>query len=296
MPMNSPSFNRCAGDHHAVENPAEQYLFPKNSCDTHFHVFGHSDEFPLIAERAYTPAIASMADYWKTFRPLGVEKCVLVQPSVYGRDHGLLRKTLRQADAGRMRGVAVIHEDTPDAEIEELHALGVRGARCNALFPGGVSVSSLQAVADRIRGLGWHMQLLVNVDDDPDLVPRVADMGVAVVVDHFGHPSRQLGAGGPGSRNLQALMKEGRAWVKFSGAYRISETASAVDPAVVPIAHALVQANPHRIVWGSDWPHPGINAHSHSGIELAQALMEWVPEEYRQAVLVENPAVLYWGH
>lgn len=237
-----------------------------------------------------------MADYWKTFCPLGVEKCVLVQPSVYGRDHGLLRKTLRQADAGRMRGVAVIHEDTPDAEIEELHALGVRGARCNALFPGGVSVSSLQAVADRIRGLGWHMQLLVNVDDDPDLVPRVADMGVAVVVDHFGHPSRQLGAGGPGSRNLQALMKEGRAWVKFSGAYRISATASAVDPAVVPIAHALVQANPHRIVWGSDWPHPGINAHSHSGIELAQALMEWVPEEYRQAVLVENPAVLYWGH
>lgn len=237
-----------------------------------------------------------MADYWKTFRPLGVEKCVLVQPSVYGRDHGLLRQTLRQADAGRMRGVAVIHEDTPDAEIEELHALGVRGARCNALFPGGVSVSSLQAVADRIRGLGWHVQLLVNVDEDPGLAQRVADMGVAVVVDHFGHPSRQLGAGGPGSRNLQALMKEGRAWVKFSGAYRISETASAVDPAVVPIAHALVQANPHRIVWGSDWPHPGINAHSHSGIELAQALMEWVPEEYRQAVLVENPAVLYWGH
>ncbi len=294
--MNSPSFNRCAGDSDAVENPAEQYLFPENSCDTHFHVFGRFDDFPLIAERAYTPAIASMADYWKTFCPLGVEKCVLVQPSVYGRDHGLLRKTLRQADAGRMRGVAVIHEDTPDAEIEELHALGVRGARCNALFPGGVSVSSLQAVADRIRGLGWHMQLLVNVDDDPDLVPRVADRGVAVVVDHFGHPSRQLGAGGPGSRNLQALMKEGRAWVKFSGAYRISETASAVDPAVVPIAHALVQANPHRIVWGSDWPHPGINAHSHSGIELAQALMEWVPEEYRQAVLVENPAVLYWGH
>lgn len=294
--MNSPSFNRCSGDCDAVENPAEQYLFPENSCDTHFHVFGSSDDFPLIAERAYTPAVASMDDYWKAFRPWGVDRCVLVQPSVYGRDHGLLKQTLRHAEAGRMRGVAVIYEDTPDTEIEALHALGVRGARCNALFSGGVSVSSLRAVADRIRGLGWHVQLLVNVDEDPGLAQRVADMGVAVVVDHFGHPSPQMGAGGPGSRNLQALMKEGRAWVKFSGAYRISATASAVDPAVVPIAHALVQANPHRIVWGSDWPHPGIKARSNSAGELAQALVDWVPEEYRHTVLVDNPARLYWGH
>ena len=145
----------------------KQYLFPENSCDTHFHVFGRSDDFPLIAERAYTPAVASMDGYWKAFRPLGVDRCVLVQPSVYGRDHGLLKQTLRHAESGRMRGVAVIYEDTPDAEIEALHALGVRGARCNALFSGGVSVSSLQAVADRIRGLAWHVQLLVNVDEDP---------------------------------------------------------------------------------------------------------------------------------
>lgn len=293
--MKSSQFQRGIGDSEAIEYGAGQRVLPEWACDAHFHVFGHFDDFPLIAERAYTPAIASMDDYWKAFRPLGVDRCVLVQPSVYGRDHSLLKQTLHHAEAGRVRGVAVIYEDTPDAEIEALHALGVRGARCNALFSGGVSVASLRAVADRIRDLGWHVQLLVNVDEDPGLVQRVADMGVAVVVDHFGHPSHQLGAGGPGSRNLQALMREGRAWVKFSGAYRISETASAVDPAVIPIAHALVQANPHRIVWGSDWPHPGIQARSHSGGELVQALTDWVPVEYRRMVLVDNPARLYWG-
>lgn len=292
--MNSPRFNDGLDFLDAAENPVENPFFPPGSCDAHFHVFGNTDDFPLIDECAYTPATACIQDYWKAFRPLGVDRCVLVQPSVYGRDHRLLQQTLRHAEPGRMRGVAVIHEDTPDAEIEALHALGVRGARCNALFPGGVGISALRGVADRIRGLGWHLQLLVDVDEDAGLVQRVADMGVAVVVDHFGHPSHPLGASGPGSRNLQALMREGRAWVKFSGAYRISETASAVDPAVIPIAHALVRANPQRILWGSDWPHPGINAHSNSAIELAQALLEWLPPEIRRTVLVDNPARLYW--
>lgn len=293
--MNPTFLDPQSGIPRSSENPCAARMFPAGSCDTHFHVFGNPWEFPFSEDRSYTPDPASMGDYRQAFGPLGVDKCVLVQPSVYGRDHSLLKQVLRNAAEGAMRGVAVIYEDTADSEIDTLHALGVRGARCNALFRGGVSSSSLRAIAERIRGLGWHIQLLVNVDDAPDLAPQVAAMGMNVVVDHFGHPRIHSGAQGRGLKNLQALMKEGLAWVKFSGVYRISETASANDPAILPIAKALAQANPDRILWGSDWPHPGIQAHSHSSAELAHALMEWVPAQMLKKILVDNPARLYWG-
>ncbi len=237
-----------------------------------------------------------MADYWAAFGPVGVERCVLVQPSVYGRDHSLLKRTLREAVPGRMRGVAVIFEDTSEREIEELHALGVRGARCNALFSGGVSAASLRAVADRIAAFGWHLQLLVDVERDPDLVPRVAATGLQVVVDHFGHPSPGWTPQSRGLANLRALLAEGRAWVKFSGAYRLSASACATDPAVIPLAHALARANPERIFWGSDWPHPGIDARATAGNELAGALRTWLPDGDLEQVLVRNPTQLYWNH
>lgn len=294
--MQSSSCTESTDFQGAAENRPDPRIFPPGSCDTHFHVFGNAGEFPCIADRSYTPEPATMADYWRIFRPLGIDRCVLVQPSVYGRDHRLLEQTLRQAPADSMRGVAVVHEDMADAEIERLHRLGVRGARCNALFQGGVPVARLQAIVDRIRAFGWHLQMLVDVDDDPGLLVRVAAMGVPVVADHFGHPSHYEGGGGAGLRNLQALMREGRAWVKFSGAYRISRTASAIDPAVLPMAHALLQANPQRVLWGSDWPHPGIQAHSNSAIELAQVAFEWIPAQFRHMVWVENPARLYWGY
>lgn len=279
--------------HHSAANQAQK-IFPEGACDTHFHVFGSPDAFPFIAERSYTPAPATIEQYWAAYGPLGIDRCVLVQPSVYGRDHSLLKRTLGRATPGTMRGVAVLFEDTPDGEIEELHRLGVRGARCNALFNGGVSIDHLHSIADRVKRLGWHIQLLVNVDVDLHLVQSLAEKGVTVVVDHFGHPSNCSDISSRGIKNLRSLLQEGCAWVKFSGAYRLSPAASAVDPFVLPLAQSLAQANPNRVVWGSDWPHPGINAKSTASIELANLVTHWFPEEIRRKALVDNPTQLYW--
>ncbi|WP_418129350.1 amidohydrolase family protein [Variovorax sp. 375MFSha3.1] len=286
------------GRHDAAHQalPGEkQRIFPEGACDTHLHVFGSPEAFPFIAERSYTPPPATIEQYWSAYGPLGMDRCVLVQPSVYGRDHSLLKRTLAGAAPGSMRGVAVIFEDTPDAEIEELHRLGVRGARCNALFSGGVSAAGLQSIADRVKGLGWHIQLLVNIDADFSLVQRLAEKGMSVVVDHFGHPSNCGDIDSRGVKGLRSLLQEGCAWVKFSGAYRISATGSGVDPAVLPLAHSLAHANPDRIVWGSDWPHPGVDAKSTASIELANLITHWFPEEIRRKALVENPTRLYWN-
>jgi predicted TIM-barrel fold metal-dependent hydrolase len=75
------------------------------------------------------------------------------------------------------------------------------------------------------------------------------------VFDHFGRADAALGPRQPGIDAMLDLLKPGRAYIKISGAYRISQKAPDFADAT-PIAQLLVRTNPDRIVWGSDWPHP----------------------------------------
>jgi len=73
---------------------------------------------------------------------------------------------------------------------------------------------------------------------------------------------------------------------------------------VLPLARALIEANPNRILWGSDWPHPDTGAgRKPSDISpllriddghLLNLLAMWVPDAaLRKMILVDNPATLY---
>ena len=62
----------------------------------------------------------------------------------------------------------------------------------------------------------------------------------------------------------------------------------------MPFAHALVDANPDRLVWGTDWPHVATAGHMPNDGELMDLLADWVPDAgLRRRVLVDNPARLY---
>ncbi|WP_341644538.1 amidohydrolase family protein [Thauera sp. SDU_THAU2] len=211
----------------------------------------------------------------------------------YGKDHATFEDTLA-ACAGWMRGVAVVYDDTPEEDIARWHALGARGTRCNALFSGGTSLSRMRAIADRVREHGWHLQLLVDVGADPDIVGRIADLGLPVVVDHFGHLPAESALESKGFQNLLSLVREGRAWVKLSGAYRISEQRKNYTD-VAPLAEALLQANESRLVWGSDWPHPSIAAPMADDTDILDALAGWLSPDQWIKVLAENPRRLYWA-
>jgi predicted TIM-barrel fold metal-dependent hydrolase len=93
--------------------------------------------------------------------------------------------------------------------------------------------------------------------------------------------------------------------VKISGAYRASTRAPDYAD-VAPLAQALIAANPARIVWGTDWPHP--DAATRPGgkptdvnpplpIDDARILNQlpvWAPDPgIRRRILVDNPAELY---
>jgi len=269
-------------------------VFPAGSCDTHFHVFENTQKYPLIEAPSYIPMLATLDQYKKTFNHYGIDRGVLVQPSVYGKDHELLKHILKAAAPGTMRGVAVIFEDTLDREIEELHELGVRGARCNALFSGGVSARNLEIISKKIKNFGWHMQLLIDINVEPLLVDEVVKFGIPVVVDHFGHAPAPKIENGSGLARLLNAMRDGSAWVKFSGGYRISKSGAAFDSDVRILADKFMKANPDRIVWGSDWPHPGVGQKNFSAGDLFDSINKLTQPELVKKILVDNPSNLYW--
>lgn len=266
---------------------------PAGTCDCHFHVFEEVARYPLAEGRSYTPAAAPMADYRQMMAVTGIERAVLVQPSVYGSDHTLFLDMLREHPAW-LRGVAVVRADTPEKDLELWHRAGSRGSRVNALYAAGAPVAEIEAIVHRIRPHGWHLQVCIDVDAQPQLLERIVDMGVQVVVDHIGHLPAQRAAESQGFATLASLLREGRVWVKLSGPYRLTAQRTGFDD-VRPLVDRLVHANPARLVWGSDWPHPSIAGPMVNDTELANLACEWLADPVlRRKVLVTNPTQLYW--
>ena len=280
----------------AEVSPSSRPL-PRGACDCHFHIFepagASGPSFPYSEPRSYTPTPAPLAAYRAMAGALGLERAVLVHPSVYGRDHSSFEHWLRRC-GDWMRGVAVVDVDTPQADIERWHALGARGTRCNALFDGGVSADALPRIVERVREFGWHLQILMDVSRDPRQVLALAELGVALVVDHCGHVAAEQALDSRGFANLLALLREGRAWVKLSGLYRLTPQRHGFSD-TAPLVEALLRANPARLVWGSDWPHPAIAPPMVDDGDLVQALLDACGPDELQQVLVDNPTALYWS-
>jgi len=267
-------------------------VIPAGSADCHAHIFGPQDRYPYTPNRSYTPPEASIEAYRRMLAALGFEHGVIVQPSVYGIDNRCTRDAVA-ASGGKWRGVAVVEPCVTDSQLAELHAVGFRGVRINLLFKGGLQLNALEQIARAIKPLGWHVQLLLDGRDLPELAERLGRLPVDFVVDHMGHMPASLGVGHAGFQALLQLLRGGRCWVKLSGAYRISAKPQPYDD-VVAFARALVETAPDKLVFGTDWPHPSISVPMPQDASLLDLLPTWVPDEpARRRILVENPARLY---
>jgi predicted TIM-barrel fold metal-dependent hydrolase len=190
-------------------------------------------------------------------------------------------------------------------------AAGIRGVRLNletnkaGRFEPADAKAILDATAEQIRGLSWHVQLYTRTAVIAALKDHLAQMPFPVVFDHFGRGNPAQGPSQPDFVALLDLVKAGRAYVKISGAYRVSEKAPDFAD-VTPLAQALVAANADRIVCGTDWPHPNSDAGRGKPLSeistpfpiddglLLNQLPKWAPDAaVRRKILVENPARLY---
>ena len=279
---------------------------PRGACDCHTHIHGDPREFPFFPGRVYTPEMALPEEMAALHRALRMQRVVIVTPSVYGTDNSatLYGMKARGADA---RGVAVIDDKTPEAELEAMARAGVRGIRLN-LATGGASDPAagrerFERALARVQGRSWHVQMYTNLATIAAMKDLLAVSPVPVVFDHFGGARAELGPQQPGFAELLDLVRSGRAYVKISGAYRSSKLAPDYAD-VAPLAQALIAANPERIVWGTDWPHPN-SASGRKATELTPLLQiddgrllnqlpVWAPDAAtRSKILVDNPARLY---
>ena len=265
---------------------------PPGAADCHAHVIGPFTMFALQEERSYTPPEAPLAAYRTLLDTLGLQYGVVVQPSVFGTDNACTLDALAK-HRNRLRGIAVVDPTVTDERLERMAGNGIRGIRFNMPYRGGVALDHLEVLARRIERFGWHIQLLIDCRLLPGLASTLARLPVDVVIDHMGLIPAAAGVDHPGFKLLLKLVRDGRTWVKLSGANRLSATGAPYHD-TIEFAQALVDADPTRLIWGSDWPHVAIDGPMANDGDLLDLLRRWVPDErQRHLVLVENPARLY---
>jgi predicted TIM-barrel fold metal-dependent hydrolase len=286
---------------------AVAFAVPRGACDCHVHVFGVDAEFPFVRSRSYTPPPASAAELLLLQRALHLARVVIVQPSVYGSDNSCTLDGMRRLGE-RARGVAVIDAATSNAALDEMQRAGIRGVRVNLETAGETDPAAarrnLAAAVERVAPFGWHVQVYTRLSVIARLSEEIARLPVPIVFDHFGGARAEEGTGQPGFAELLALVAAGHAYVKVSAAYRSSGKAPAYDD-VAPLAQALIAANPERILWGTDWPHPHAAPPGKALDEIApfydiddglalNQLALWAPDAaIRRKILADNPARLY---
>jgi len=262
--------------------------------DCHAHLFGPYERFALAPDRSYTPPEAPLAQYLALLERLGLSHGVLVHASAYGDDHALLLHAL--AARPRLRGVVVVRPGSPLA-LQGLRARGVRGARfshrsgAGANFAGSASLDHLLQMAPRLADAGLHAELWTDCQALPAIAPQLERLPVPVVIDHMGGFDVHAGVDEPGFRTLLSLLERGKVWVKLC-AYRNLLNAADFELGR-PFHDRLLQANPQRLLWGSDWPHLRVTPAPDAG-QLLRMFKQWTGSEAMvEQILGANPTMLY---
>jgi len=276
---------------------------PPLSCDAHFHIFGPADRYPhggVNENLRYAPPLAPLSEYLKLARIMGFERFVFVQPSAYGRDNACMLDAMREVGIAQCRGIVDVDENAPDSMLAGMNALGVRGVRINVSpvkppAPGfsAALLPRIERLDARCAELGWQLDLLHPGWLTEELLPVLARLRSSFTIAHMGMFRAEAGPKQAGFRKLLELLRhgEGRAWVKLTGTYRMANGPTFADAA--PMAHALIEAAPDRLIWGSDYPHLSF-ADKVGSVQLFNLLADWAPDDAtRRRILVDNPAALF---
>jgi len=268
-------------------------IVPPGSVDCHTHVF--VDGYPLIPNRGYDPPESNLDHLLAMHAKLGIDRVVFTQPSVYGTDNSaILDAAGRISD--RARVVVAVDGEVTDNQLADLHDRGARGIRLNLDNVGGmpVAMDQVPALAARIAELGWHVEFLFAGPELPELLPMLRSLPAQISIGHFAYMPATDGVDFPAFQSLLDLVREGNTWVKLSAPNRLGVGDLPPWPAVIPMAQALIAANPDRMLWATDWPHPNKFSDQPNDADLLEQLELWAPDEgMRRRILVDNPSVLY---
>ncbi len=270
-----------------------QFDVPAGACDTHVHVFGPQERYPHVPEPHYTLPDGNLPQLASALGALGVERFVIVQPSFYGTDNRCMLDALDVAGP-KARGVAMVEDGVSHEELAAMHARGVRALRLDLFLRSSLPTAQLhrfiERSIERTRALGWHVQFYTPGWVVRDLIPFLPELEADFVIDHMGYMLESDGLTRADFDRLLRAVHDGRGWFKLSGPYRLAKDGNYAR--LRPLAQAIVEAVPERVIWGSDWPH--IPEGGRDTGELLNLLADWIPDTAaRHKILVDNPARLF---
>ncbi|MCI4643550.1 MAG: amidohydrolase family protein [Hyphomonadaceae bacterium] len=286
---------RLSVPHSSGQKPP-QTAAPVGAVDCHHHIFDSRFHRP---KQVRVPE-AALDDYRLFKKRLGVSRSVFVASSNYGNDPACLLHTLEREGTDKMRGVAIVYPEVTDSELDEMHALGVRGMR--VYFGKGriPTAEEFQTLSQRAADRNWSINIVGKRNDQVLLgwEKSFRDAACPVIIDHFGWSPQPDGPSSATAQMILRLLDTGRHYIKLSGVYLSSVAGPPNYEDLKELASAFWRHAPDRTIWGSDWPHPiamkdGIVP---DGANLFDLLAHWVPDrEARRKILVDNPERLYWS-
>lgn len=294
----------------AQPKTAVNFAVPEGACDCLTHIFGDAAQFPMASTRTYTPPPALVPEIQAMLRALHLTRVVIVQPTIYGTDNACTLDALRQLGANA-RGIAVIDARTPSEALDEMDRAGIRGVRVNMETIGqadpAIARDRFQTAMNIVRTRrGWHIQMYAR----PAMLEAVRDLvescPVPVSLDHFAGFKAPDGIGEPAFHLVLDWLRSGRVFVKLSAPYLASKLTPDFED-LDPIAKALIAANPERVLWATNWPHPNsgkdepprpfgtvLPLRQPDDGRILNLLPRWAPDaDVRRTILTDNPARLF---
>ncbi|HWP57801.1 MAG TPA: amidohydrolase family protein [Candidatus Acidoferrales bacterium] len=274
---------------------APELKAPPGACDTHLHLYGPFDRYPLSPRRHYTPAAGStLADYLKVHQTLGLERAVIVTGSGNGTNNQITADATARME-GKFKGVALLAPEMTDRELVELRDAGFTGFRIKADGRDALSLEQALEIAPRVCGFGWHVEFQPqSLREALGVVPALKKLRMPYLFDHVARTGPREATGGDFRELLRLLRSEEDIWINLYSFYQRSEEGPPRYADMVPIAQAIVEARPERVLWGTNWPHGGVRVPIPNDADLLDFLLVSVPDEKtRKLILSDNPAKLY---
>lgn len=258
--------------------------------DTHAHVY--TTDMPFSATAWHKPTEdATIERYVATLDEHGVKYAVIAAASLFDDyNEYSIQATRRHA---RLRTTAIVKPGIDPYVMRMMKDDGVVGVRFqwrNVKNLPDITTPEYQKFFRRVRDLDWHVHINQTADKLAEPIATLQATGVKLVIDHFGHP-QQGGAACPGFQAVMRAVDKGRTWVKLSAGYRLESPQVARECARALLAHC----GPERLLWGSDWPHPGFEQTMRYGDAIA-AFRDWIPEaNVRRIIGGETALRLYFA-
>lgn len=267
---------------------------PANACDSHHHIYDPVNYAYQPTDTRNQPP-STVECYQMLQERLGITRSVVVQPSAYGADNRCTLAALEKMGKDRTRAVIVTDDSVSDRELRKMDQMGVRGIRFNICCGGSDNQDMIRRLAERIAPMNWSICFWMSPMLTVSMEKFLRELPCEIVFDHRGHIPASHGISHEGFKVIAQMLRDHAAWVKLSGLYIDSDCDDYAD--TIEVGRAYVKANPDRVIWGTDWPHPSCYSNRrpmpNDAKMLDDLMLQTETEENFRKALVDNPEKLF---